>query len=249
MRPRRRRSSEDLEDQVRRRTMELEAALKELEAFSYSVSHDLRAPLRAVDGFARLFEEKYGSCVDDEGRRLLGIIRDSSRRMGVLLDSLLSYSRLGRQALHPAQVDMRALAAGAWAELAAEARATCAVAQLPEARGDPVLLRQVWANLLSNALKYSSKRAEPRIEVSGRREGGALVYSVMDNGAGFDMRHADRLFGVFQRLHPESEFPGTGAGLATVQRIVARHGGRVWAEAAPDAGATFWFSLPAETQT
>ncbi|HEX5476636.1 MAG TPA: ATP-binding protein [Burkholderiales bacterium] len=245
----RRRSSEDLEEQVRRRTIELEAALKELEAFSYSVSHDLRAPLRAVDGFARLFEEKYGRCVDEEGRRLLGIIRDSSRRMGMLIDSLLSYSRLGRQALHPADIDMHALAAQAWAELGAADPVKCSMPALPAARGDPVLLRQVWINLLSNALKYSSKRAAPRIEVSGRREGAELVYSVRDNGAGFDMRHADRLFGVFQRLHPESEFPGTGAGLATVQRIVARHGGRVWAEAAPDAGATFSFSLPAETQT
>jgi len=230
---------------VKERTAELELANKELEAFSYTVSHDLRTPLRAVDGFARLFEEDYGGKVDAEGRRLLRVIRESSRRMGTLIDDLLEFSMLGRTALHPAALDMGALAAEVWAELGSGSPATFVVAPLPPARGDRALLKQVWANLISNAIKYSAKRAAPVITVTGERGDDELVYCVADNGAGFDSRYYGKLFGVFQRLHAETEFSGTGVGLATVQRIVVRHGGRVWAEGAIDAGAKFYFSLPA----
>ena len=229
---------------LQERTAELELANKELESFSYTVSHDLRTPLRAVDGFARIFEEDYGGKVDSEGRRLLGVIRDSSRRMGALIDDLLSFSMLGRQALHPVAVDMGALVAGIWAELGAASRATFLAAPLPPARGDQALLKQVWSNLISNALKYSSKRAAPVITITCETRQDELVYCIADNGAGFDARYYGKLFGVFQRLHAETEFPGTGVGLATVHRIVARHGGRVWAESDVDAGAKFYFSLP-----
>jgi light-regulated signal transduction histidine kinase (bacteriophytochrome) len=207
------------------------------------VSHDLRAPLRAIDGFARIFEESYGPQVDDEGRRLLKVIRDASRRMDKLIESLLGFSRIGRE-VRQEPLDMGALAAEAWAELETNGTPEFSLAELPEAKGDRALMKQVWANLLSNAIKYSAKRPEPRIEVTGERRDGERIYCVHDNGVGFDMRYYARLFGVFQRLHAESEYPGTGVGLATVQRIVSRHGGRAWAESEPGAGARFFFSLP-----
>jgi signal transduction histidine kinase len=244
MRSRIERHAADLEEKVRERTAELELLNKELEAFSYTVSHDLRSPLRAVDGFARIFEEDYGRQVDEEGRRLLSVIRESSRRMGVLIDNLLAFSMLGRQALRPASVDMTQLAAEAWVELGDNA-VQCNLPPLPEAMGDRMLLKQVWSNLLGNAVKYSAKREAPRVEVSGSVNGQENVYCVSDNGAGFDMRYYGKLFGVFQRLHSAGEFSGTGVGLAIVQRIVARHGGRVWGEGRPGAGATFHFRLPA----
>ena len=240
------RQADELEQRVKERTAALELANKELESFSYTVSHDLRTPLRAVDGFARIFEEDYGPKVDAEGRRLLRVIRDSSRRMGTLIDDLLAFSMLGRQALLPAQIDMGTLAAEVWKELSAGSAATFLVAALPPARGDRALLRQVWANLISNALKYSARRDAPNITVTGERKDDELVYCVADNGAGFDPRHYGKLFGVFQRLHAEAEFAGTGVGLATVQRVVVRHGGRVWAEGQVDAGAKFFFTLPVE---
>ena len=239
------RQSEELEERVRQRTAELEAANKELESFSYTVSHDLRAPLRAVDGFARIFEEDYGRYVDEEGRRLIGVIRDSSRRMGTLIDNLLAFSKLGRQALHPAHTDMTLLAAEAWVELGADSRVECTLPALPAARCDRQLLKQVWTNLFSNAIKYSANQDKPRVDVSGRTDGGETVYCVADNGAGFDMKYYNKLFGVFQRLHAEAEYAGNGVGLATVQRIVSRHGGRAWAESEMGAGARFFFSLPA----
>ncbi len=248
-----RRQAEELEQRVEERTSELqqrstelELANKELESFSYTVSHDLRTPLRAVDGFARIFQDDYGDKVDGEGQRLLGVIRDSSRRMGMLIDDLLAFSMLGRQALHPVEIDMDALVSEVWAELGDASPATFLLAPLPSARADRALLRQVWSNLLSNALKYSAKRAAPVITVTCERREEELVYCVADNGAGFDPRYYAKLFGVFQRLHAESEFAGTGVGLATVQRVVARHGGRVWAESEVGAGAKFYFSLPAE---
>jgi len=231
--------------QLQERTAELELANKELEAFSYTVSHDLRTPLRAVDGFARIFEEDYGGKVDGEGKRLLGVIRDSSRRMGTLIDDLLAFSMLGRLALHPVEIDMGALVAEIWAELGAASPATFLLAPLLPARGDRALIEQVWSNLISNALKYSAKRASPVITVTCERREEEIVYCVADNGAGFDARYYAKLFGVFQRLHAETEFTGTGVGLATVQRVIARHGGRVWAESEVDAGAKFYFSLPA----
>lgn len=238
------RRAQGLDERLREAGAKLEAARQELESLSYTVGHDLRAPLRAIDGFSRIFDERYGRYVDDEGRRLLGLVRDSARRLGTLLESLLALSRLDRRALYPVDVDMRALAAEAWVELAGDSGLSCSLEELPAAHGDPQLLKQVWTNLLANAVKYTSRRQDPRIEVTGSQCGGENVYCVSDNGAGFDMKHASRLFGVFQRLHAEAEFPGTGIGLATVARIVARHGGRVWAEGATDAGARFYFSLP-----
>jgi PAS domain S-box-containing protein len=221
---------------------------KELESFSYSVSHDLRAPLRAVDGYARMLEEDYGGRLDEEGRRLLAVVRDSAKRMGQLIDDLLAFSRLGRQDPVKREVDMAALAREVIDELARGARKGIELTELPPAQADRALFKQVWANLIGNALKYSGKRADARIEVGGRRDAAENVYWVRDNGVGFDMRYVDKLFGVFQRLHGADEFPGTGVGLAIVQRVVARHGGRVWAEGRPGEGACFYFSLPTESR-
>ena len=231
------------------RANELEAANKELESFSYSVSHDLRAPLRAIDGFTRIFEEDYAGRVDEEGRRLLKVVRDNSHRMGMLIDDLLAFSRLGRQPPATEQVDMKALAEEALAEARADApqRSVIAIAELPAVQADPALLKQVWINLLTNAFKYSSTRDSPCIEVGflpAENEHDHVTFFVKDNGVGFDMRYADKLFGVFQRMHSVDEFSGTGVGLAIVHRLVTRHGGRVWAEAELDTGATFFFSLP-----
>jgi signal transduction histidine kinase len=234
----------ELESKVHERTAELEAANKELESFSYSVSHDLRAPLRAVDGYARMLEEDYGAQLDDEGRRLLGTVRGNSARMGQLIDDLLAFSRLGRQAPAKHAVDMTALAREVVDELRADSPAAVALQQLPAAYADRTLIRQVWTNLVGNAFKYSAKRTEARIEIGGRAEQAENTYWVRDNGAGFDMRYVAKLFGVFQRLHRDDEFPGTGVGLAIVQRVVTRHGGRAWAEGRPGEGACFYFSLP-----
>jgi light-regulated signal transduction histidine kinase (bacteriophytochrome) len=225
---------------------QLQESNKELESFSYSVSHDLRAPLRAIDGFALMIEEDYVDRLDAEGRRYLSVIRENAKRMGGLIDDLLEFSRVGRLPVLAREIDVDQLVR----ELAAEltdgdsARAQVQIGSLPPARGDPGLLRQVWTNLLSNALKYSGKAARPRIEVSGRQTALESSYSVRDNGVGFDMTYADKLFGVFQRLHRADEFDGTGVGLAIVQRVVARHGGRVWAEGKVNEGATFSFALP-----
>jgi signal transduction histidine kinase len=231
------------------RTAELTAARKELEEFSYSVSHDLRAPLRAIDGYSRMLEEDSGERLGVEGRRLLGVVRSSSRRMGRLIEDLLAFSRLGHQEPARGTIDMTRLAQGIGAELGREfpaARVT--VGELPPAFADAALLKQVWSNLIGNALKYSGKREGARIEIGGRTESAENVYWVRDNGVGFDMRYAARLFGVFQRLHSHDEFPGTGVGLAIVQRVILRHRGRVWAEARPDEGACFYFSLPRQAE-
>ena len=238
-----RRHAGELERRVAERTAALESANKELESFSYSVSHDLRAPLRAVDGFAKILEEDYGARLDEEGRRLLGVVRSSSRHMGQLIDDLLDFSRLGRLALDKHSIDMASLAREVAQELRRPGTALD-IGPLPAAHADPRLLRQVWANLLGNAFKYSGKRSGARVEVGAREEPAQSVYWVRDNGVGFDMRYVDKLFGVFQRLHGADEFPGTGVGLAIVQRVVARHGGRVWAEGRVGEGACFYFSLP-----
>jgi PAS domain S-box-containing protein len=234
---------------LERRARELEITNKELESFTYSVSHDLRAPLRAINGFALMLGEDYEDKLDDEGRRLLGVIRSNAQRMGALIDDLLAFSRIGRATLNRVDVDMNALVATVLREISEPADVdmpTCDVGPLPAASGDPALLKQVWTNLVSNAVKYSSKNQAPRVQVAGERIDGECVYRVVDNGAGFDMRYADKLFGVFQRLHRAEEFPGTGVGLAIVQRIVVRHGGRVWAEGKVNEGATFGFALPDE---
>ncbi len=234
---------------------QLEAANKELESFSYSVSHDLRAPLRAVDGFALMLEEDYKERpLDSEGLRYLSVIRQNSRRMGALIDDLLAFSRLGRQPVAQAEVNVDSLVREVVEEvLHAEPpseRGKSAVAPhievepLPPARGDRGLLRQVWANLIANAVKYSSKAGRPFIQVSGRQVGAESHYSIRDNGVGFNMEYAEQLFRVFQRLHRADEFSGTGVGLAIVHRVVTRHGGRVWAEGKVDQGAVFSFALP-----
>jgi PAS domain S-box-containing protein len=230
------------------RANQLEAANKELESFSYSVSHDLRSPLRAIDGFSRVLEEDYHQVLDAEGQRLLSVIRQSSQRMGVLIDDLLAFSKLGRKALSFDRVDMNELVTEALEDVRSASPAATVklkVRDLPAATGDRVLLRQAWINLISNGFKYSSKKDQPEVEIGSRPgDNGSIVYFVRDNGVGFDMQYYDKLFGVFQRLHRIEEFPGTGVGLAIVQRVMARHGGQAWAEAEPDRGATFFFSLP-----
>ena len=241
------RHADELEQRVRERTAQLEAANRELEAFSYSVSHDLRAPLRAVDGYALMLTEDYGAWLDEEGRRLLGVVRQSAAHMGRLIDDLLHFSQVGRKALTPAPVDMRSLAVEVVADLGrAYPKARIDLGALPAAKGDRALLRHVWMNLIGNALKYSARHEAPQVEISGHVEGAESVYQVRDNGVGFDMRYHEKLFTVFQRLHREDEFEGTGVGLAIVQRVIDRHGGRVWGEGAVGQGACFRFALPKE---
>lgn len=238
---------QELEMRVNERTAELKAVNRELESFSYSVSHDLRAPLRAVDGYALMLMEDYGARLDGEGRRLLGVVRDSAAQMGRLIDDLLQFSRVGRKALAPAPVDMRSLAVEVVADLGqAYPKARIDLGALPAAKGDRALLRHVWMNLIGNALKYSARNESPQVEISGHVEGAESVYQVRDNGVGFDMRYHEKLFTVFQRLHREDEFEGTGVGLAIVQRVIVRHGGRVWGEGATGQGACFRFALPKE---
>jgi signal transduction histidine kinase len=237
----------ELERRVRERTAQLEQVNKELESFSYSVSHDLRAPVRAISTFCGLMREDHESSLDAEARRKLGIIQSETARMGTLIEGLLDLSRSGRSALTLTHLDMADMAHTVFARLtAAQAhRAELKLDSLPTALGDKTLLEQVWTNLLSNALKFSAKKDRPVIEVSGSRDGAECTYVVRDNGAGFDPRYAANLFGVFQRLHHDKDFSGTGIGLALVQRIVARHGGRISADGVPGVGATFRFSLPA----
>jgi PAS domain S-box-containing protein len=246
----------ELNAELQRRAAQLETTNRELESFSYSVSHDLRAPLRAIDGFALMLEEDYAERLDAEGLRYLSVIRQNSRRMGALIDDLLAFSRLGRQPVARAEVNVDSLVREVvdevlHTELLAERGAAGAAAAphievepLPPARGDRGLLRQVWANLIANAVKYSSKAARPIIHISGRRVGAENHYCVRDNGVGFNMEYAEQLFRVFQRLHRTDEFSGTGVGLAIVHRVVTRHGGRVWAQGKVDHGAEFSFALP-----
>lgn len=242
-----RRENAQLQERERRRSEELAAAYHDLESFSYSVSHDLRAPLRSIEGFAEILEQEFGDKLGDDGRRLVGVIRSGSQQMEQLIVGLLEFSRVGREHLDFDSVDMTGLAGLAAAEVLAAYSGPLPridIADLPSVAGDATVLRQVWCNLIGNALKYSAKRPEPQIKISGWIVGHEAVFQVQDNGAGFDMQYADKLFGVFQRLHRAEDFSGTGVGLAIVQRIVTRHGGRVWAESAPDAGACFRFALP-----
>jgi PAS domain S-box-containing protein len=227
----------------------LEAANTELESFSYSVSHDLRSPLRAIGAFSQMLVEDYEASLEPEAKRYLATIRQQSARMSQLIDDLLAFSRLGRQSIRRALVDMEALAAAAVREALLATTANppqVSIESLPNAVGDPSLLAQVWSNLISNAVKYSGKTPAPVIQVGARHLANETTYYVRDNGAGFDMKYAHKLFGVFQRLHGQDEFSGTGVGLAIVHRVITRHGGRVWAVGAPGEGATFHFSLPLE---
>jgi two-component system sensor histidine kinase/response regulator len=242
----------ELRELERRRSEELAAAYKDLESFSYSISHDLRAPLRHIDGFAQILEGKFGLQLGEEGLRILRIIRSGSQMMDELIVSLLDFSRVGRATLHRELINMALLARAAMDEarsLYPGSEPLIEVGELPAVEGDATVMRQVWANLIGNALKYSAKRAQPHVRISGRIEGHEVIYQVKDNGAGFDMQYADKLFGVFQRLHSAEDFAGNGVGLAIVHRIIRRHGGRIWAQSAPDQGAQFEFSLPASSGT
>jgi signal transduction histidine kinase/CheY-like chemotaxis protein len=236
----------ELERRVIERTAQLQAVNDDLKSFTYTVSHDLRAPLRAINGFAHMFEAEFGGQLGEDAAQLLMRIRGAGQRMDALVEDLLKFAQVGTASLRRAPVDMTQLAREAWTEIGASSKFRFDLGPLPQALADRSLLKQVWVNLLSNACKYSGKVEEPRVEVwADVDNGGAPVYSVRDNGAGFDMQYYERLWGVFQRLHSESEFPGTGVGLATVQRVIARHGGRVWAQSSPGAGATFHFTLGA----
>jgi len=234
----------DLESQA----VELRRANSDLEGFSYSVSHDLRAPLRAIHGFANLLAQQLGGKTDPDSQHFLSRINENILRMSTLIDDLLEFSKCGRQPLELSRLDMESLARTAATEAVSAhesaAQPEVTIGALPQAWGDPHLILQVWRNLLDNAVKYSSKVPAPRISVSGREDGDRIVFEVRDNGVGFDSRYSESLFGVFQRLHRISDYPGSGVGLAIVQRIVSRHDGSVWASSELNRGSTFYFSLP-----
>jgi PAS domain S-box-containing protein len=239
--------NEELEQRVQVRTAELEAINRELESFSYSVSHDLRAPLRAVDGFSQILVDKHAASLDDEGVRYLDIIRKNTQDMGKLIDDLLAFSRIGKQGMNFSRMDVAAHSTKIFSELVKEhpdRKIEFIVGALPHAMGDIDLLRVALVNLFSNAIKYTGNRQKAVIEFTGSTENGFNTYCLKDNGVGFDMKYVDKLFGVFERLHAKDEFEGTGVGLALVQRIIDRHGGRVWAEGVVGQGALFFFELP-----
>lgn len=236
-----------LNEELMQQARALQSSNEELESFCYSVSHDLRAPLRAINGFARLLEQDYGSRFDEIGARYLRTICNACQRMAQLIDDLLEFSRIGRQTLALEPIDMEAAVRKAIDDTVngvTGPRPTIATAQLPRATGDRTMLQLVWLNLIDNAVKYTRGVVAPRINIAAEERGDEVVYSVSDNGIGFDMQYADKLFGVFQRLHANPDYPGTGVGLAITQRIIARHGGRIWAHSEPGIGSTFRFSLP-----
>jgi two-component system sensor histidine kinase/response regulator len=232
--------------EVRIKTLneELEQRIIELESFSYSVSHDLRAPLRGIDGFIAIFLTKYFEKVDGEGQRLLGNVRRNVNKMGSLIDELLTLSRIGMKDIQIVSINMNDLVHTVLEELTEmKGKSTVTVKTLAKAQGDIALIKQVLVNLISNAFKYSTKKEIPIIEIGSRSDDGEVQYYIKDNGVGFDMEYSNKLFGVFQRLHDPQEYQGTGVGLAIVKRIIIRHGGRVWAEGKEGEGAIFYFSL------
>ncbi len=225
-------------------TEQLQEANRQLESFSASVSHDLRAPLRAIDGYAKIFIEEYGDKVDDKALELINGIGESTKKMQSLIRAMLSFAKYGKQAVHKEHVDMVKVINNIIPTLNSENIAKIQISSLYEGYADEPLITQVWTNLISNAIKYSRKKANPLIEIGSSIEGESVVYSIKDNGAGFNMKYADKLFNLFQRLHGNSEFEGTGIGLANVHQIIKKHGGKVWAEGVVGQGATFYFSLP-----
>jgi len=234
-------------EELQNSTMQLKAANKELEAFSYSVSHDLRAPLRAINGFVNILNEEYSGILDDEGKRICSIINSNSVKMGQLIDDLLSFSRLIKSELHHSTIDMQNIVRELISEFQISKELNpniILMKELPQSTGDTNLIKQVWTNLISNAIKYSSKTINPQIIIGATQNENETIYFIKDNGVGFNMNYSHKLFGVFQRLHGANEFEGTGVGLAIVQRIIIRHGGRVWAEGEIGKGAIFYFSLP-----
>lgn len=235
-----------LEKKVKDRTLQLEGINRELEAFTYSVSHDLRAPLRIIDGFANMVTEDYGDKLDEEANRMLKVIKSNAQKMGQLIDDLLKLSRVGKQEIIPVLVDMETIVQTVVEEIKElySGNYTLHCHNILPAYCDPVFMKQVWSNLIGNAFKYSSQKTSPEIIITSEIKNREILYCIRDNGAGFDEQYADKLFGVFQRLHKSTEFEGTGVGLAIVQRIINKHGGRVWAEGSPGKGAAFYFTLP-----
>lgn len=239
--------NQNLEQIVKTRTSELEAANKELESFSYTVSHDLRAPVRSINSYMNIFMEEYGSKVDEEGKRLANTVIKNGAKMGSLIDDLLAFSQLGRKELIMSKISMNDLVLTIWEDLIKmeEGRdIEFNLKPLPEAYAEKSTMRQAWINLLTNALKYSKHREKTIIEVGSEKKDNEIVYYVKDNGAGFDMKYYNKLFGVFQRLHSPEDFEGTGVGLAIVDRVITKHHGKIWAESKVNEGATFYFSLP-----
>jgi len=230
-------------DELEKRVIE---RTEDLESFAYSVSHDLRTPLRAINGYAKILEEDYCDVLDAEGKRFLSEVRSNAKNMGVLIDNLLTFFRMGRQGITKSNVDINKLVETVLSEISQNKKHNTEIrfSNLLPAFADYNLVQHVFANLLSNAIKYSSKKENPLVEIKSERKSGEIIYSVSDNGVGFDMHYANKLFGVFQRLHSDEEFSGTGVGLAFVQRIILKHDGKVWAEGKEGQGATFYFSLP-----
>jgi PAS domain S-box-containing protein len=239
--------NKDLENKVKERTVQLEAVNKELESFAYSVSHDLRAPLRAIDGFSKFVLDDYGSKLDPEGKRLLSLIHSNTKKMDQLITDILALSRVTRSEHNVSEVDMEKMAISMYNECVppeSRKKLTFIIDPMPVTHGDPTYLKLVWTNLISNAIKFSSKKSKPRINLGGYTEKGFNIYFVKDNGAGFNPDYTHKLYGVFQRLHKTEEFEGTGIGLAIIRTIILRHGGQVWAEGKEGEGATFYFSIP-----